>query len=113
MTMNFNINDGATINFHSDRQAVTIIEVSKSGRSVKVQYDNAALTNPEDLNFDVGGFAAHVSGTQKYECRKDEDGQVMIFSLRKSGRWVLKGDADGRGVLTLTPGRNHHRDYNF
>lgn len=114
----FKVGDGATVCYWTDRKACTVVKVSASGKRVWVQRDKAKLLNgvnsgEEDaLEFTPGGFCGHMSGSQRYEYERDTEGEVMEFSLRKNGRWVMKGNT-ARGGLRLTEGRYEHYDYNF
>lgn len=117
---------GATINHYSDRDAATIIAVSKSGRIITVREDHAKLLNgvnsgePDALEFSPGGFVGHTSGHQRYAYRTNEGGKVTQFSRRERtvrGRvvvsWVEVGRKRGQGS-TLTIGiRAHNYDFNF
>lgn len=109
---------GVSICGYSDRHACSIIEVSKSGKSIKVQRDKAVLLNgpqsgEEDaLHFSPGGFCGHMSGRQRYSYEADPEGGVRTFSLRKNGRWVQKGES-AKGGSRLIEGRSEHYDYNF
>ena len=68
----------ATILSWSDRDAGTVIEVSKSGKTVKVQADKAT-------RIDKNG----VSEDQEYEYERDPKGIVETFRLTKRG-WNSK-----------------------
>lgn len=110
--------DAATVCFWSDRVAATIVE--RTAKTIKVRSDDAVLLNGGDsgeadaLTFHVGGFAAIVEGTQRYAYYTDEGGQEYEFSLRKSGRWVRKGQADKHGSTRLIVGkRSQYHDYGF
>lgn len=119
------VGDGATVRGWSDRYACTIIEVSKSGKSVKIQRDKATLLNgpdsgePDALKVYPGGFAAHVSGTQRYSYEPDPEGVIYEVSYRKpstwnaDGCWVIKGESV-RGGRRVTMGQRYeYYDYNF
>ena len=107
----FKVGDGATLYLYSDRHACTVVEAT--AKRVTVQRDKATLVNRDELTFSPGGFAGHVSGKQKYEYERDNEGYRREFSLRKSGRWVAKGEPDKRGSTTLGFGRHEYYDYNF
>jgi hypothetical protein len=106
---NVNVGDGVTINYYSDRKAATVIK--RTPHSITVQRDTATLLNgmdsgePDALKADIGGFAAHVKGEQRYSYERDTEGAVMVFRRTKRG-WT-------RGSLSLSPGRHEHYDYNF
>lgn len=109
---------GVSICGYSDRAACSIIEVSKSGKKIKVQRDKAELLNgpksgEEDaLVFSAGGFCGHVSGSQRYSYEADPEGGIREFSLRKNGRWVQVGESI-QGGSRLIEGRAEYYDYNF
>ena len=110
--------DAATVNFYSDRVAATITK--ETPREITVRTDKATLLNgpesgePDAMTVTPGGFAAHWSGTQRYEYETDPLGGEYTFTKRRSGRWVKKGDPDDRGSTTLTIGRRvHYHDFNF
>lgn len=108
--MNYEINEtnGATINYYTDRQACTVI--AQTERTITVREDKAEL-DKTSVTFHIGGFAAHVTGTQKWAYTPDPEGRVHKFSKRKDGRWVLVGQTSSP---TLTVGvRAHHYDFNF
>lgn len=72
---------GCTMGIGSDRYAGTIIEVSKSGKKIGVQYDNTALKK---------GFNI-LSENQEYTYTRNTSGYVSYFSLRKNGKFVQVG----------------------
>ena len=109
---------GVSICGYSDRHACSIVEVSKSGKVSKVQRDNAVLLNGPDsgeedaLHFSPGGFCGHMSGRQRYSYSPNREAGIQVFSLRKNGRWVRKGES-AKGGSRLIEGRHEHYDYNF
>lgn len=118
---------GGTIHLFTDSYAVTVIEVSKSGKMVTVRRDAAKLLNgfnsgePDALEFFPGGFCGHVEGHQRYSYTPDPAGQTERFSRRvKTTRlgvelvsWVRVGDT-AKGGTKLTLGRRvRHHDHNF
>lgn len=116
--VNWKVGEGATINHWTDRSACTVIEVSKSGKRIKIQRDKATLLNgmnsdaEDKLTCEVGGFAGHVSGRQRYDYERDENGSISEVSLRKNGKWILKGSNAKTGT-SISEGRREHYDYNF
>ena len=120
----FKVNDGATINHYSDSHACTVIEVSPNGKKIKVQRDKAVLLNgvtsgeADALEFQAGGFVGHTSGKQRYKYEVDLNGHILEASLRKNGKWFIKGDSTtisgGRyNGRQITKGRHEHYDFNF
>lgn len=114
-TNQFKVGDGATKLMYSDRQAFTVIEVSKSGRRIKLQRDNAILLNSvtsnerDKLDFQPGGFVGHTSGVQRYKYKRNTGGTIIEASLRKTGKWIQKGCK----ATEVVSGRHEHYDYNF
>ena len=109
----FAIGSGATVVMWTDRMAYTVIEVSPSGKQMKIQRDIATLINKDELKVNVGGFAANVSGEQKYTYEPDPTGDIrtvrfVISKMRPQGVW--KADKFG---IAVAPGRAEFYDYNF
>lgn len=100
-----------------------MVVTRRQGRRVWAREARAVLMNPpgsdapDKLDSIPTGFAAHVSGTQRWEFfEPSEDTPEEEFSLRKSGRLVKKGVADTRGNshAELRLGRlRAHYDFNF
>ena len=91
---------GATINFHSDSKAATIIQISHKGKRIVLQQDKATRT-------DQNG----VSESQSYNYETDTDGGIYIATLRKDGRFRLVGSTSGS---TISLGvRREYYDYSF
>lgn len=93
---------GATILYWSDRHPATVVEVSKSGKAITVQEDNAKRTDNNGL-----------SESQEYEYSENPNGRKMVFSLRKNGAWVEKNSSMQNGVRLLLGSRNKYYDYSF
>ena len=106
----FNVGDGATAIGWSDCRAGTIIEVS--AKRVVWQRDKVKLLNRDELKWTPGGFAGHCDGVQRYSYEADPCGRIVVYSLRKNGRWIPKG-APLRSTAQIVPGRTEHYDYNF
>jgi hypothetical protein len=108
----YTVGEGVCWNGYSDVRAGTVVRVSNS--RVYVVEDNARLLNgfdsgePDALTVSIGGFAAHVTGEQRYEFSPG-NGPELLFTARKGGRVVMAGCAD----TTLGRGRVKHYDYNF
>jgi hypothetical protein len=110
------VGDGATICYWSDREACTVIEV-KSPRCITIQRDIVKLLNgadsgePDALKVTPGGFVAHTEGVQRWECIRGPLGRKYEVTLRKNGKWILRGDSlHGTEVIA---GRHEHYDYNY
>lgn len=89
---------GGTVVGWTDRHAVTVVDVSKSGHRVTVQYDTAVRT-------DTNGM----SDAQEYRYERNTDGRVETFTRRRDGSYRVKG-----GTARLLVGvRSHYHDYSF
>jgi hypothetical protein len=92
---------GATVLYWTDRRAATVIEVSASGRQITVQYDKATRTDNHGM-----------SDAQSYEYEADPNGATRVFTKRKNGQWIAKGDSL-RGQRLGLGYRRHYYDYSF
>lgn len=96
---------GATYCIGSDRYAGTIVHVSPSGREVSFQKDHATNIAPPEERC--------IGGTQDYSYEPNHFADVRVYTLRKNGRWVLKGcSMVGFGTLSIGA-RNHYMDPSF
>jgi hypothetical protein len=93
---------GATELHWTDRSPVTIIEVSKSGKSIKVQADNAKRVDDNGM-----------SECQDYEYSTNPDGAIHTYTLRSNGRWVRKGEPMKQGGALRIGIREMYHDYGF
>lgn len=103
----FKINEGATEILFSDRHAYSILSISPSGKSMKIQRDNTKLLNPDSLKFNNGGFLAHVEGNQEYEYIPNNNNIIRSARLHKNGKWYI---VNGYHII---PGKYEYFDYNF
>lgn len=92
---------GATINMHSDRYAVTIVEVVSPSRIV-VQHDRSKL---------IGG--SRQSESQEYEFTPNPKGEKKVFSKRKNGLWIESGHERGSGTSLTIGVRDEYYDPGF
>lgn len=90
---------GATEVHYSDREPMTIIEVT--GKTVTVQRDDAK-------RIDSNGM----SDQQDYEYTPNPNGIVRKYSLRKNGEYVLVGDKQD-GMRIVIGSRRKYHDYSF
>ena len=117
------VGEGATRYYHSDAHAYTVERVSASGKTAWIRRDKATILNgpnsgePDALKVDPGGFAAHVSGSQRYAYERDPEGELVRVSQRT---WRGKTLWKVAGWKTTSPGgsvvfgkRSEHYDYNF
>jgi hypothetical protein len=93
---------GATILGWTDRSACTIIEVSKSGKLIRVQKDIATRTD-----------GLGMTDAQQYTYEADPNGYTRTFTLRKNGAWVGKGETMKGGTKCLVGARMEYYDYSF
>lgn len=90
------VGDFVTMRGWSELYPFEVIEVSPSGKRVKVRRMRAeALHSPEDLGFTPGGFVGHhaTQDRQDWRITPDSEGATAIVTLRKNGRWYLQGDS--------------------
>ena len=87
---------GATICYHSDRYPATVIWVSASGKTIRIQEDNAVRT-------DMNGM----SECQDYTYSPDPNGAIRTARLTKRGWKVSKGPSVALGT------RRKYYDYSF
>lgn len=71
---------GATIRIGSDSYPATIIQVTRNGRRIVLQEDNATRTDNNGL-----------SELQEYTYETNSNGTTHIATLRKDGRYRLTG----------------------
>jgi hypothetical protein len=93
---------GATQLFWTDRVASTVIEVSASGKSVTVQRDKAIRTDDHGM-----------SDAQSYRYEPNPEGGTAVYTKRKNGQWIRKGDPLQGGQRLGLGYRNEYRDYSF
>ena len=95
------VGDGASVCYWSDRHACTVVKVSPNGKSIVVQRDKAIRADSNGL-----------SDAQSYSYECDPNGALYEFSLRKNGRWHLKGESV-RGISCHVTGRYEYYDFSF
>lgn len=94
---------GATILRWTDRDAATVVAVSASGKQVTVQQDKATRT--DNLGMTDSG--------QTYTYEADTNAPKRIYTLRKNGAWVLKGDTLQGGERLAIGRRDTYYDFSF
>jgi hypothetical protein len=92
------VGDGATIQYHSDRHAGTVIQVTQNGRRIVVQEDKATRTDSNGM-----------SESQTYTFEPDPQGSTHIATLRKDGTYRLSG---GKTLVNVGV-RSQFYDYFF
>ena len=114
-----NVGDGVSVSVWTDIDAYTI--VSKTASTITLRCDNAELLNRDELRFDVGGFAAHVTGEQRYAYTPNPDGHTVKITLRRwtdeegneRRKWKRAGTRTFEQGGNAYAGRSKHHDYNF
>ena len=116
-----NVGDGVSVSVWSDVDAYTIVK--KTATTITLRQDNATLLNHDELNFNVGGFAAHCDNqhVQRYAYEANPDGILVKITLR---RWADEEGNERRnwkraGIRTFALGGNAYagrrafHDFNF
>lgn len=93
---------GATELQWTDRTPVTIIEVSKNGKTIKVQEDHAKRTDDNGM-----------SESQTYSYSANPEGRIQTYTLRKNGAWVRKGEPMKEGSKLRIGIREKYHDFSF
>jgi hypothetical protein len=104
-----NSDDAATIHGWSDRHPATIVK--RTPTTITVQRDRTSqMSKPENVESGV----AYANGQGDVVIfQRDYDAPLETYTLRKSGRYVLKGQPM-RGSRTLSIGtRSVYRDPSF
>ena len=93
---------GATIIGYTDRNPATVVEISKNGKTLTVQMDDAKRT-------DANGM----SESQSYEFTSNPDGAKRVYTLRKNGQWIAQGDSIKNGGRIQLGHRSKYYDFSF
>ncbi len=93
------VGSGATILHWTDRTACTIIELTE--KRVILQEDIATRTDSHGM-----------SDQQSYSYMPNLKGIKHVFTKRKNGKWVRKGDTMS-GTRCILGVRDHYYDYSF
>ena len=102
------VGDGVTLNYYSDEEPATIIEIDPKGQWIKVQEDNAK-------RIDNNGM----SDCQDYEITRNENGRIHIFkkTRRKNGPTFFtdtgRSTYDDYGIHLSLKVRRKYYDYSF
>ncbi|MBO6270306.1 MAG: hypothetical protein J6N19_14345 [Clostridium sp.] len=105
---NAKVGDGATVVYWTDREAGTIVKVTR--KTITIQRDKATLSPDFVPEFIPGGFAGTVINQheQEYTYERDPNGRKMTF------HWSEKYQTYGQpGNLRAIKGRHEFYDYNF
>ena len=92
----------ATEGVGSDSYPCTIIDVSRNGKKVKVQ-----------RNSFKGAPGSNYFTNQEWIIDPEPSGEVLVFSLRKNGRWILQGGAINCGCSLHLGHRSARQDPHF
>lgn len=92
------VGDGATIVYGSDQYPATVIEVSRTGHRIKIQYDTVRRV-------DKNGF----SEDQKWEINPNSAGEIRVATRRRNGAYRIKGEP----TRVLIGFRRMYRDPSF
>lgn len=93
------VGDGATITWVTDREAGTVIRIVNE-REIHVQID-------DKKRIDDNGM----SDCQTYEYTACTENPVYIFTRRKNGTWVRKGDDMTHGLRAVFGIRDAYFDF--
>lgn len=102
-----NIGDGVTLNYHSDEEPATIIEIDPKGKWIKVQRDKAVRTDNNGM-----------SDCQDYEFSRDENGRIQTFYKTRRKDFTLFTDTgkftyNNYGIYLSLKVRRKYFDYSF
>lgn len=98
------VGDGATVSNGRDRNAATVIAVDRDGKQITVQHDTSTLVNEDGLG---------IHGVQNYTHERNKAGMTSIYTLRKNGRYVLRGDNIRSCWCLGVNGRSTYQDPHF
>lgn len=102
-THQWQIGDGVTLLRWTDRHAATVIDVSKDGKTITIQYDSVV-------------FAPGSMGTSVQSCDPDPNGAIEIAKFGRAG-WRTVNPMTGRyGIKSgsrIIPGRSPYHDPTF
>ena len=91
---------GATEIMWTDRRAYTIVEV-RNPKTIVVQEDNAKRTDNNGM-----------SESQRYEFTPNLEGEKIVVTLRKNGKWIRRGESQN-GRSFVVGYRTAYHDYSF
>ncbi len=98
---------GATIIYWSDREPATITEVSKDFKKVWIVQDDAKRTDSNGASEDQ-----RYEYTSKPRFTEEGEDTAILYTLRKNGRYVRKGDTMNGNSILIGRRRKYH-DYSF
>lgn len=98
------VGDGATQSFGGDSYPFTVVKVSASGKTIWVQRDHVTCTKP---------MSAYGADDAEYSYSPDPDAAVQVATLRKDGRYHVKGTSSKHGGGFTVGFRSYRRDPHF
>lgn len=91
---------GASYGAGSDSYPATIVSVSKSGKSLEIVEDSVLVTG----EWNEGEYSPETFVTMA-----DPEAPRRTYTLRKNGRWILKGQPITAYYMALSIGRRSYR----
>lgn len=91
---------GASYGAGSDSYPATVVEVSKSGKTLWITDDSVVVGG----EWKEGEYEADL-----YTTVSNMDGARREYTLRKNGRWILKGCPQSAYYMALSLGRRSYR----
>lgn len=93
---------GATVMYHTDRAAVTVVFVNEAGTRIETTRDTCKRTDNNGM-----------SECQAYEYTSNMGAGRSSWTLRKDGSWVRAGDPIRGGQRVCLGSRDEYHDYSF
>jgi hypothetical protein len=96
------VGDPATESGWTDRNPATVSYVSPSGKTVRAQRDNWKVVAGNEYD-----------GSAQYEYQRDPDAYESVYTMRKNGRFVHKGESMRHGRKLFVGHRRRYYDPHF
>jgi len=113
------VGDRVTAYHYTDRTVWDVVAVKSHGRCLELRLCKATLLNgprsgaPDALTVTPGGFAAHWSGTQRWDVQSDPNGETRTVTWREKARAFVTVGQSTKGGTAFRPGSRWYHDYNF
>ncbi len=91
---------GASFGAGSDSYPATIVEISKSGKMLWIQQDEVIVT---------GEWAQGEYEAKTYSTMPNTEAARICYTLRKNGRWIMKGQPITAWYCALSIGQRRYR----
>jgi hypothetical protein len=91
---------GASYGAGSDSYPATIVEISKSGKMLWIQQDEVIVT---------GEWAQGEYEARTYSTMPNTEATRICYTLRKNGRWIMKGQPITAWYCALSIGARRYR----